>query len=216
MRLFHKLHLRLRSLFRRCRVEEELTDELDFHLRELIQEDVAKGMPPEEARYAALRELGGLEQIKEECRDMRRINYIENLIQDIRYGLRMLARSPGFTSVVILSLALGIGANTAIFSLIDALMLKTLPVRQPDQLVLLNWVSKGHPYLIQGYDGSSYTDKMGRSTGTSFSYPIYEAIRARNTAFSDVLGFADADQPLNVNAFGLSSLAKGEYVSGNY
>lgn len=216
MRLVDKFSLRFRTLSKRARVEQELSEELRFHLERLTAEKRAQGMTAEEGRYAARRELGGIEQIKEECRDMRRMNFLENLIQDVRYALRMLAKSPGFTAVVILSLALGIGANTAIFSLIDAVMLKTLPVRQPEQLVLLNWVSAGQPYLIQSYDGSSYTDKMGRSTGTSFSYPIFEAIRARNGVFSEVLGFADVDQPLNVNAGGSSDLAKGQYVSGNY
>ena len=216
MRFFHKLSLRYRSLFKRNGVEQELTDELRFHLEKLIEQNVARGMPPAQARYAALREMGGLEQIKEECRDMRRVNFVANLIQDLRYGLRMLAKSPGFTAVVILSLALGIGANTAIFSLIDAVMLKSLPVRQPEQLVLLNWVSKGQSYVIQDYDGSSWADSKGRDVGTSFSYPIYRAIRARNNAFSDVLAFADADQQLNLNVGGTSALAKGQYVSGNY
>ena len=216
VRTLKELQLSIRSLFRRRREEQQLHDELQFHLERQIEQNLAAGMLPEEARYAALQLFGGVQQIKEECRDMRRVRYIEHFVQDLRYGLRMLAKSPGFTSVIVLSLALGIGANTAIFSLIDAVMLKMLPVRQPEQLVLLNWVSKGHSYMIRGYDGSSYKDKMGRDIGTSFSYPIYQSIRARNTAFSDVLGFADADQPLNVNAFGLSGLAKGEYVSGNY
>ena len=88
MRWFYKIPLRLRSLFRKSRVEQELSDELRFHLERLIEEKVAQGMSREEARYAALRELGGVEQIKEECRDMRRVNYIENFLQDVRYGLR--------------------------------------------------------------------------------------------------------------------------------
>jgi len=216
MRWIYKLPLRLRSAFRKNRVECELTAEIRFHLAKLIEQNLADGMTPAQARYAALRELGGVEQIKEECRDMRRVNFIANLIQDLRYGLRMLAKSPGFTAVVILSLALGIGANTAIFSLIDAVMLKSLPVRQPEQLVLLNWVSRGQSYVIQDYDGSSWADSKGRDVGTSFSYPIYRAIRARNSAFSDVLGFADADQQLNLNVGGTSALARGQYVSGNY
>jgi hypothetical protein len=95
---------------------------------------------------------------------MRQVNFIENLLQDLRYAFRMLAKSPGFTAVVILSLALGLGANTAIFSLIDAVMLED--VRQPEQFVLLNWVSKGHSHAIQGYDGSDYTDKVGYDIGT--------------------------------------------------
>jgi predicted permease len=201
---------------RRKHFDRILDEELRAHLDMLVEENVRRGMSFEEARYAALRSFGGVEQAKGEYREQRGLPMIETLLQDVRYAFRMLAKSPGFTAVVILSLALGIGANTAIFGLIDAVMLKMLPVRQPEQLMLLNWVSKGHSYAIQGYDGSDYEDKMGRDVGTSFSYPIYRAIRARNTAFSNVLGFADADQPLNVNAYGLSGLAKGEYVSGNY
>src|SRR6516225_10456403 len=101
MRWFYKLPRRLRSLIRNDRVEQELNDELRFHLEKLIEEKLAKGMRPEQARYAALRELGGLEQIKEECRDMRRMNFIEHFAQDVRYGLRMLAKNPGFTAVAV-------------------------------------------------------------------------------------------------------------------
>jgi putative ABC transport system permease protein len=135
IRWLYKLPLRFRSLFRRRSVEQELSEELRFHLENLTREYVANGLTPEEARYAALRELGGVDQIKEECRDMRRINFIDNLIQDVRYGARTLRRNRGFAAVAIVTLALGICANTAIFSVVNTVLLRPLPFKDPSSLV---------------------------------------------------------------------------------
>jgi MacB-like periplasmic core domain len=128
---------RLRSLFRARQVEQELDEEFRDHVERLTAEHIAKGLTPDDARYAALRAMGGVDQRKEDCRDTRRVHFIEDVMKDMRYGLRTLRRTPGFTAAAVVSLALGIGANTAIFSVVDAVLLKPLAYRNPERLVVV-------------------------------------------------------------------------------
>jgi macrolide transport system ATP-binding/permease protein len=144
MRWYDKLPLRLRSIFHKNQAELDLSEELQFHLQNQIDEYVAQGMNPKEARHAALRSLGGIEQAKEECRDARKVNLIENFLQDVRYGLRMLRRSPGFSILAILCLTLGIGANAAVFSWIEGILFRPYPaVAHQERLVALSGTSCG-------------------------------------------------------------------------
>jgi predicted permease len=135
--MLNDLKLRFRALFRRTAVEDELDAELRFHFDQHVKKLVASGLPLAEARRRARLEFGTLDQVKEECRDARGVHFIQSLAQDVRYAVRILRKSPSFTVVAILTLALGIGATTAVFSVLDGVLLKPLPFPHPDELVYL-------------------------------------------------------------------------------
>lgn len=165
--MFSKLKIRLRALFRNTEVEHELDEELRFHLDREIEENIRRGMCAEEARCAALRRFGGLEQIKEECRDARGVRLIEDILQDLRYGLRTMRRNLGFTAVAIVTLSLGIGANTAIFSVVNAVLLRPLPYTNSDRLVFLS-------------------ERSRQAESIFISWPNYLDWRAQNQVFEHI------------------------------
>jgi len=169
MRILDKALLRLRSLLRRPNVDSELDAELRFHLDQLVEENISSGMPPEEARRVARVKLGGIAHWEEECRDMRRVNFVEDLVQDVRYTIRSLAKSPGFTGVVVATLALGIGANTAIFTIVHGVLLRPLDYPKPDQLMYL----------------TSESPAIG-GTRNALSAPEYTEFRHMNQSFAAV------------------------------
>jgi predicted permease len=135
MRWLAKLRLRLRSLFLRSRVEQELHEELRYHLEREIEEGLAAGLPPDEARLTASRNLGAVDQSKEECRDVRGVTFVEHRIQDLRFALRQLRKHPAFGATAVFALALGLAANLAIFGFVDAALVKPLPYDNPERLV---------------------------------------------------------------------------------
>src|ERR1700737_2896546 len=160
--------LRLRSILRRRRVEKELDEELQFHLEHKIEEGIAGGLSPKEARYRALRAMDGLEQRKEEMRDMRQIHWLTDFLDDARYAIRSLRRTPGLTAFVVMTLALGIGMTSGTFSMVDALIFRPYPVPHPRGVVTL--VSTTHD---NGFE--------------NFSYREYLDIRDKTQAYSGVV-----------------------------
>src|ERR1035437_8973286 len=155
MKAIRAFLFRLMGLFDKERRDRELAEELASHLRMQIEDNLRSGMTPEEARRAALLKSGGVELAKEACRDRRGLPVLETAMRDLRHALRLLSRGPAFTVVAVLSLALGIGANTAIFTLLDQIVLRPLPVPHPEQLQMI-WTTGPNLGSNQGSRASSY------------------------------------------------------------
>jgi len=172
------LLFRIRAIFRRSRVEQELDEELRFHLDRQAEKHFRTGTAPQEAARRARLDLGGLDQVKEETRDARGVSAIEASLRDLRYAARVLRKSPAFTAVAVLSLALGMGANTAIFQLVDAVRLRTLPVQNPGELAEVRIGDRGPA------GGNFNRDE-------ALTNPIWEQVREHRQSFSSIFAWAD-------------------------
>src|SRR6185437_3071844 len=192
MRWTARVRSLLRSLFRGSQAEADLDSELQYHLEQEIDNNLRAGMSPEEAKFAAQRLTGSVSLYKEECRDARGIGFIENSVRDLRYAARALRHTPLFTIVAISTLALGIGANTTVFTFIENILLRPLPVSNPQQLAVLNWGGM-----------------------VNISYPNYIDFRDRNAAFSNLIAYRY--NPVNLSLRARENFRVWGYeATGNY
>jgi predicted permease len=207
----------VKGLFAKENQDRELNEELQAHLEMLVEEKRRQGLPEDQAWREARLHFGSIDQIEEAYREARGIHLLETFVQDLRYAVRMLRRTPGFTAVVIISLALGIGANTAIFSAIDAVMLRMLPVEDPQKLVMLEWHAKSWPEkYVQDLEGSSFGNDQDGRTSYSFTYTQYQQFKSQNHVFSSTFAFAANSDAVNVSIDGRAESAMIQGVSGNY
>jgi predicted permease len=205
MKWWQQLLVRFRSFFRKAEFDSQMNEEMRAHVEMQTQENIAAGMKPREARYAALREFGRLDNIKETCRDQRGVGWLENVLQDVFFGIRMLRKAPGFTVVVILSLALGVGATTAVYSVVNTVLLNPVPGPQPERLMQI---------AEQNYTQGLFGKDNNKPAFYGVSPPVLEALGADRDVFSDFAWFDSAGLEQRVGDFIESE--GGAWVSPNF
>ena len=224
MPAYRRTAVNLKRLFKRSHEDSELSEELESHLAHEMDDNLARGMSPEEARRLAYVKLGNPQRIRDRVWETNRIGWLEDAWRDLRYAARTLAKAPSFAFVALLVMALGIGANTATYSFLDALLLRSLPVSDPSSLVVLNWHAgtTQKNSVMQGMSGYVGDDPHLGSVSDIFPYPAFEIFqKAQNTKdeiFSDVFAYCHTREVRNasVNVNGQAESAKGELVSGDY
>jgi macrolide transport system ATP-binding/permease protein len=221
------LFRKLRWWAQRDRKKDELREELQFHLDEEAERREAEGVPEDQAKWAARRDLGNVTVLEEQVRAVWTWTFLEQLLQDLRYALRVMGNNRAFTALTALSLALGIGANTAIYSFMDAILLRSLPVSDPASLVVLKWRSKsietgveaernGPSFVMHSINGSAYDDPGTGTTAGIFPFPAFELLQKQSdSVFSSVFAYYPV-RNLNLMIKGQAEVASGEYVSGDY
>ena len=208
---------RLRGLLGQRTANREFSDEVETHIELLTERLASQGMSRKDAAFAARRQFGNTTLLEQRHREARAFLWITTVIRDVRYGLRMLAKSPGVTVIAITSLGLGIGANTAIFTLAKAALFDALSVPHPGQLRLLAY-SQDERSVIRHDWGDFYTDGQGRTVVASFSYPVYQELRRRDHSLGNLFAFVDLGQfeHLSATIDGHAEVVTAELVSGNF
>jgi predicted permease len=204
---------RLAAMFRRRALDREMDEELRSHLEFAAEENRRRGMNDEEARRKAMRDFGGVTQVRETVRLREGVLWVENLRRDVAYALRMLKKSPGFAAIAIGSLALGIGANTAIFSIAKQALLDRLNVPHAGELRLFAWRSKRDSAVHSSW--GNWDKTANGVTSTSFSYPVYQLLRKQNHELADLFAFKNLGR-VNVTVDGEAEVVQGDLVSGNF
>jgi macrolide transport system ATP-binding/permease protein len=210
----------LKRFFRRSHEDAELSQELESHLAHEIDDNLARGMSPEEARRRAYVKLGNPLVIRDKVWETNRLAWIEDTWRDLRYAARTLAKNPGFTAVALLVLALGIGANSAIYSFLDALLMRSLPVSDPASLAVLNWHAKNldGDFVMHGMSGNVWDDSHLGQVSDIFPYAVLSVAEKEDKAFSDVFAYCHSREvrATTLLIHGQAESAAGELVSGRY